>query len=211
MTVSRRAHRRIRAELSKLPAASLVRRASEGDTEAAVTLMLNLSDDLREASRGFNGIHDDPHRMGLQFEDAFGELMVRTLSDLPKLATVRHPFSWFLTGLRNIGRDHARRDLRHPVMYLDDMGAEPMVLCGVHSRDYEVSTAVHEALRELPASARRIISSYDLQGWDIRTVAAAEGVSVKAAHTRRSRARKLLSQDPRLQELIRPRCSDAVC
>lgn len=140
-------------------------------------------------------------------EDLAQQALVQVLAGLPRFrgnATLR---TWVRRIALNVWHDHARRQAASPAVraargdsfsvtaLLDALGPAPPVAPVEDALDRRATQhCLFDAIRQLPADARRILLLHDYGDMPLEEVASALGCSVGAAKVRLHRARRLVAE-----------------
>jgi len=135
-------------------------------------------------------------RSSLDGDDLFQEAVVRAFEKLPDLRDASRFRSWFYAVLLSVHRSRSRRGFWRRFLPLDDVvggGGEP---AGDDGGGWEEERRRAErasrALATLPAVQREAVVLFDVEGFSIEEVAAAQKASVSAVKSRLARGRARL-------------------
>jgi len=163
--------------------ALLVRRALLADAGALDTLVLRYQGKAHAVARG-QGVPEHA------IDDVVQESFLHAIRDLPRLRDHRVFGPWFLSIVRNNGRDLLRRIAREGAEPLpEDIAAGNPVPVDVESRE-----GLWAKVAELPEATREAVFLYYHEGKSTRAVARALGISVSAVKGRLEHGRKLLRE-----------------
>src|SRR4051812_21358413 len=161
--------------------AGAVRGAKAGDREAVRYLYLRFSPNVFGYARS---IIRDEH----EAEDITQQVFARLMTALPRYEERGAPFSaWILRITHNTAIDHMRRRL---VLCDETTVSEE----SDDERSRELSTALRDALEELPETQREVVVLRHLGGYSPGEIAGAIGRSQDSVHGLHHRARRALRQ-----------------
>src|SRR3954467_11851581 len=161
--------------------AGAARRAKAGDREGVRYLYLRFSPNVFSYARS---IIRDEH----EAEDITQQVFARLMTAIPRYEDRGVPFSaWILRITHNMAIDHMRRRL-----VLCDETTLPEDCDDERSR--EISSALRDALEELPETQRQVVVMRHLGGYSPGEIAGTIGRSQDSVHGLHHRARRALRQ-----------------
>lgn len=183
-----------------------VRRAGQGDAAAQATLVRSYTPRIAGLIRGIV-------RQPSAVEDVVQVSLIKMIRSLPALRDPRVFESWLFRISRSSALDHIRRQKCRPVTVCDE---RQFLNAADTRRDEtvaEISDALETALRHLGAKDRNLMRLL-VQGYDYRTLARREGLTVGAVKARICRIRAFLrisvgvatgTRQPTAEEILRGR------
>jgi RNA polymerase sigma-70 factor (ECF subfamily) len=178
-----RFHRRASFDKDLRPGelAAAIAQAKAGDGEAVRYLYLRFAPNVYGYARS---LVRDEH----EAEDVTQQVFARLMTALKRYEDRGVPFSaWILRITHNMAIDHMRRRL-----VLCDESTVPEESDDERSR--EISTALRDALEELPETQREVVVLRHLGGYSPGEIAGAIGRSQDSVHGLHHRARRALRQ-----------------
>lgn len=154
-----------------------------------IELLAPLHDAARRTARRLG-------RSPLEGDDLFQDAVLRAYDKLPALRDEERFRSWFYAVLLSVHRSRSRRAFWRRFLPLDDAldaGNEPVGHDGGAAEEERMrAERASRALATLPAVQREAVVLFEVDGYSLEEVAAAQNVSVSAVKSRLARGRARL-------------------